>query len=178
MHNNVKLNYRDSGDGKVSTRVDTRQVQSCKKEAMMWHALNSNAWITSLVIWKYDKEVQQDQDLKRKEQDQRYMWYMWSDDPTFILVFAKNTRWTVPLWSLGFSAPETYITCAIWRKGAQTETSWIWIIFEMLWRGLKRRFEMTQVDGNNFHWHVTTWPRKLGKIKFQRKRHKRSAWWY
>ena len=51
----------------------------------------------------------------------------------------KNTKWTVPLWSLGFSALETYITCAIWGKDAQTETGWIWILFELLWRSLKRK---------------------------------------
>ena len=28
----VKLNYRDSGDGKVSTRVDTRQVSKLQKD--------------------------------------------------------------------------------------------------------------------------------------------------
>ena len=27
----VKINYRDSGDGKVSTRVDTRQVSKLQK---------------------------------------------------------------------------------------------------------------------------------------------------
>ena len=31
MHYNVKLNYRDSGDGKVSTRVDTEQVSKIAK---------------------------------------------------------------------------------------------------------------------------------------------------
>ena len=51
MHNNVKLNYRDSGDGKVSTRVDTEQVSKLQKRMeRMCHALNSNVGITSLVI--------------------------------------------------------------------------------------------------------------------------------
>ena len=31
MQYNVKINYRDPGDGKVSTRVDTAQVSKTEK---------------------------------------------------------------------------------------------------------------------------------------------------
>ena len=151
MHNNVKLIYRDSGDGKVSTSVDTRQVsklQEGSNDVTCTEFKCKDNLSCHMKIWQGSSTRSK---LKRKEQDQRYMWYMWSDDPTFILVFAKNTKWTKPLWSLGFSAPETYITCAIWGKDAQTETSWIWIILKCFGEVWKEGLKMTQVEGNNFH---------------------------
>ena len=42
MQCNGKINYRDSGDGKVSTRVDTRQVSKIAKGERRWHEMNTS----------------------------------------------------------------------------------------------------------------------------------------
>ena len=151
MHNNVKLNYRDSGDGKVSTRVDTRPVSklqegsndvTCtefkRKDNLSYHM---KIWQGSSTGSKFERKR-----TRLKVHVVHVEWW-----PHIHFGVCQNTRWTVPLWSLGFPVPETYITCAIWRKDAQTvavEFESILNCFEGVWKG---RFEMTQVEGNNFH---------------------------
>ena len=92
MHCNVKLNYRDSGDGKVPTRVDTEQVSkiatederkmtqvkgttflSCDNMARSWH----------------------DQDRKEKNKEKIQVAPV-KKCPHFHICICQKYNWTIP----------------------------------------------------------------------------------